>query len=75
MGIPTYVHTAKHNHSIGSNLLGRVPAFRSLPTIPSPPEPRREADRTLKLEKSKLLTPILHGVGGGGGWFDTGIPF
>ena len=21
------------------------------------------------------LAPILHGVGGGGGWFDTGIPF
>ena len=22
-----------------------------------------------------VLAPILHGVGGGGGWFDTGMPF
>ena len=26
-------------------------------------------------EARQLLTPILHGVGGGGGWFDTGMPF
>ncbi len=23
----------------------------------------------------RQLAPILHGVGGGGGWFDTGMPF
>ena len=24
---------------------------------------------------AQLLAPILHGVGGGGGWFETGMPF
>ena len=26
-------------------------------------------------ELHQWLAPILHGVGGGGGWFDTGMPF
>ena len=56
MDIPMIVNNpAKHNHAIGSILLCHVPTFRSLPTIPSPPEPGRAGDRTLKVEKSKLL--------------------
>ena len=30
---------------------------------------------TLDRDALRLLAPILHGVGGGGGWFDTGMPF
>ena len=53
--IPMCVHPANHTYPIGPNLLCHVLAFRRLPRI-QPPEPGRAADRTLKVEKSKLLS-------------------
>ncbi len=32
-------------------------------------------DRAGRVFAYEFLAPILHGVGGGGGWFDTGMPF
>ncbi len=35
----------------------------------------KRADLVIGDSTGDYLAPILHGVGGGGGWFDTGMPF
>ncbi len=40
-----------------------------------PVDDRMQAVLVQRVNVSPLLAPILHGVGGGGGWFDTGMPF
>ena len=69
MGIPMCVHPAEHNHTVYSILVCHVPTLSLAAYNSKSPEPGPAADRTLKVQKSKLLlghpAPRFRSPGGG----------